>query len=286
MITMCGDFKMKGRICAVICAIMIVALFVGLCIYEQHKTKTAYLEAVECLKDGKYDMAMRLLEKANKKNFDETDFSYSYYFANNASKYYKNTAVLYVYAKARALRRQGENAKAVYAYLDDIPENYEGEQSGVILAFKRRSYDEYMAYLEAERIRKEKEELERARSSVPYVGMSEKLINDTILGTNYEIVHNSEYEYGKKLQANVYRFKKGNAIIFVARCLKGKVDSVSDYRDDPWILKTYTGTKKRSEKDDPYNVNDYSDPEDFYDDNYDDFWDYEDAEDYYNEHHE
>ena len=69
---------MKGRICAVICAIMIVALFVGLCIYEQYKTEKAYLEAVECLKDGKYDKAMMLLEKANKKNFDETDFSYRY----------------------------------------------------------------------------------------------------------------------------------------------------------------------------------------------------------------
>lgn len=31
-------------------------------------------------------------------------------------------------------------------------------------------------------------------------------------------------------------------------------------------------------------MNDYSDPEDFYDDNYDDFFDYEDAEDYYHEH--
>ena len=277
---------MKGRICAVICAIMIIVLFAGLYIYEQYKTEKAYLEAVECLKDGKYDKAMMLLEKANKKNFDETDFSYRYYFTQNASKYYKNTAVLYVYAKARVLRSRGENVEAVYVCLDVIPENYEGEQSGVILAFKRQAFEEYMAYLEAERIRKEQEELEKARSSVPYVGMSEKWINDTILGTNYEIVHNSEYEKGKRLQANVYRFKRGNAIIFVARCLKGKVDSVSDYRDNPWILKSYTSTKKKSEKEDPYNVNDYSDPEDFYDDNYDDFWDYEDAEDYYNKYHE
>lgn len=34
-------------------------------------------------------------------------------------------------------------------------------------------------------------------------------------------------------------------------------------------------------KDDPYDVYDYSDAEDFYYDNYDDFYDYEDAEDYY-----
>ena len=35
---------------------------------------------------------------------------------------------------------------------------------------------------------------------------------------------------------------------------------------------------------DPYNVNDYYDVEDFYDDYYDDFYDYEDAEDYFNKH--
>ena len=35
---------------------------------------------------------------------------------------------------------------------------------------------------------------------------------------------------------------------------------------------------------DPYNVNDYYDAEDFYDDYYDDFYDYEDAEDYFDTH--
>ncbi len=37
--------------------------------------------------------------------------------------------------------------------------------------------------------------------------------------------------------------------------------------------------------DDPYDVNDYSDEEEFYYDHYDDFYDYYDAYDYYNEHH-
>ena len=42
----------------------------------------------------------------------------------------------------------------------------------------------------------------------------------------------------------------------------------------------------RGGDDDPYDVNDYSSEEDFYDDHYDDFFDYYDAEDYYNEHHD
>ena len=43
-------------------------------------------------------------------------------------------------------------------------------------------------------------------------------------------------------------------------------------------------TKSHSHEDE-YDVNSYSDPDDFYYDHYDDFFDYYDAEDYYNEHH-
>ena len=48
---------------------------------------------------------------------------------------------------------------------------------------------------------------------------------------------------------------------------------------------SYSSTKSYSyeQKEDPYNVYDYSDAEDFYDDNYDDFWDYEEAEDYFDD---
>ena len=38
-------------------------------------------------------------------------------------------------------------------------------------------------------------------------------------------------------------------------------------------------------EEDPFDAEDYPDPEDFYDEYYDDFWDYEDAEDYWMEYH-
>lgn len=47
-----------------------------------------------------------------------------------------------------------------------------------------------------------------------------------------------------------------------------------------YTTKSYT-KKHYTEKHDPYHAKDYADPEDFYDDYYDDFADYEDAEDYY-----
>lgn len=48
--------------------------------------------------------------------------------------------------------------------------------------------------------------------------------------------------------------------------------------------KSYNSSSSNNESSDPYNAKDYTDAEDFYDDNYDDFYDYYDAEDYYNEH--
>ena len=46
----------------------------------------------------------------------------------------------------------------------------------------------------------------------------------------------------------------------------------------------YYKSSKSNSDDDPYNASDYSHPDDFYYDHYDDFWDYEEAEEYYEEH--
>lgn len=48
--------------------------------------------------------------------------------------------------------------------------------------------------------------------------------------------------------------------------------------------KSYNYSSISNVSSDPYNAKDYTDAEDFYDDNYDDFYDYYNAEDYYNEH--
>ena len=83
-------------------------------------------------------------------------------------------------------------------------------------------------------------------------------------------------------------------IVFTARCVQGKVFQVWDSRDSVDTSKPaknggYTSSEKHhshEKKSVPYNVYDYSDPEDFYEDNYDDLLAFEDAEDYYNEHHQ
>lgn len=50
-----------------------------------------------------------------------------------------------------------------------------------------------------------------------------------------------------------------------------------------YTTKKYSKKRTTTKKKDPYNASDYMNPEDFYDDHYDDFFDYYDAEDYFNE---
>lgn len=140
------------------------------------------------------------------------------------------------------------------------------------------------AYRERERQKEEqrlREEKAAARRGVPYVGMDEDWIDITSLGAHDELRHNDEMENGKVYQANLYDFKNSDgATIFTARCLFGQVIAVWDYRDDPQEPYSYTPVYDP----DPFDAKDYSHPDDFYYDHYDDFWDYEDAEDYYYEH--
>ncbi len=68
-----------------------------------------------------------------------------------------------------------------------------------------------------------------------------------------------------------------------------RIPELEGYKLDPKFTTTKrTTTKKKTTatKKDPYDVNDYANEEDFYDDHYDDFFDYYEAEDYFREHHD
>ena len=279
---------MKTKICIITAIIVILGAISTFWYIDYKTTEEAYIQSIEYIKNGEYDSAIKQLDIANKEECDKEDFYYDVKYDKSASAYYKDSTYLYAYSFAMSEYNTSKSMNYIDRYLELIPDNYSKTLSDEINAFKEKFGKEYEEYLLEQARKREIEEDKKIRSSVPFVGMSESRINDTILGTNYEIVHNSEYIKGEKVRANIYRFKKGNGIIFVARCLQGKVVKVIDYRDDPWVIPSSSSTsyKSKSDDDDPYNVNDYSTPEDFYDDNYDDFWDYEEAEDYYNSYHE
>ena len=280
---------MKTKICIILAIVIAFGAISTFWYIDYKKTEDAYTQAIEHIKHDEFDLAITKLNIANKEELDKDDFYYECMYDRSYSSYYKDSAILYAYSLVKAeYNKSNKSMSFIDRYLEIVPDNYNRILSDEINAFKDNFESEYEEYLLEQERKRQIEEDKKIRSSVPFVGMSESRINDTILGTNYEIVHNSEYIKGEKIRANIYRFKRGNGIIFVARCLKGRVDSVSDYRDDPWVIPSTSSSssKKKSNNDDPYNVNDYSDPEDFYYDNYDDFWEYEEAEDYYNRYHD
>lgn len=174
---------------------------------------------------------------------------------------------------------------AAYQYMNQINSNQLPKGSiDAFLKFKETVTNKYEQYI----IQQQQEQLktlkEKVKNGVPFVGMPEEYIDQTIIGKPSEkIRHNWEIKGSKRFLANLYDFYNDEGKIFTARCVDGTVTDIWDYRDAP--VKPFVPKKpKPTDDEDPYNASDYSHPEDFYYDHYDDFFDYEDAEDYYNEH--
>ena len=121
--------------------------------------------------------------------------------------------------------------------------------------------------------------------------MEESDIGRTILGApSPKVEHNSETVNGKFLTANLYRWYEGTNRIFDARCLQGKVTQVWDYRDRPIPSPTKKPATKsnaastENHEDEDYDIPDYANAEDFYDDYRDEFDSFEEAEDFFYDH--
>ncbi len=294
---------MKTKIYIVIVLVVIVAMIAGGIYLNQKSIDNAYNYAITLIQNGSHEGALAELEKANPNLLERKEFKddIKYQKLNEA---YKNTVPLYAYALAQ-LEYNDEN-KSMYTvndYLELIPTDYSGELCDEIKTFKGNFKPQYEQFLEEQKRRDEElrlriEESERQyyaklKTKIPYEGMSETHINKTIMGKYHDIDTSSKYGNTK------YYWKTNSGdIMLIVTCKEGKVTSISRYGWDYYwtadLKPIWNGTnpyknKKSSsskKKEDPYNVNDYSDPEDFYYDNYDDFWEYEEAEDYYNRYHE
>ena len=294
---------MKTKIYIVTVLFVIVAMIFGGIYLNKKSIDNAYNYAITLIQNGSYEGALSELENANPNLLDRKEFKddLKYHKLNEA---YKNTVPLYAYALAQA--EYNDENKSMYTvndYLELIPTDYSGELCEEIKTFKgnfKPQYEEYLAErkrLDEELMRKveesERQFYAKLRTKIPYEGMSESDINKTIMGNYHEIDTSSKYGYTK-----YYWRTNSGEIMLIVTCKDRKVTSVSRYGwgyfwteyikpiwngTNPYKNKKSNSSKK---KEDPYNVNDYSDPEDFYYDNYDDFWEYEEAEDYYNRYHE
>lgn len=304
---------MKTKIYIVVILLLCSAVAGGIYI-NQKAIDTAYNSAITMIRKGSYESALSEFEKANPNILDRDDFRSDMKY-KNIDECYKNSIPLYSYAFAQfEYNAENRHMSVVNEYLKLIPADYNGELCDEIQTFKENFKPQYEEYLKEqerlaeeakiERKKREQKYIESLKYKIPYEGMSESYINSTAAGkadkNDSKYIKGTKYSDGYNKDKYFWYADNNNDIVLIVECKDGVVTGVTKYYENVywtangmpkfWATKpkTSTSTKKNysSKKKDPYNVNDYSDPEDFYDDNYDDFWDYEDAEDYYMEHHD
>lgn len=140
----------------------------------------------------------------------------------------------------------------------------------------------------------------------PYRGMAESMVEYTYLGKADIVNSCPDFDsVDAKDRWRHYMWKKNGKTIYAVsigyydyetdRTVSGYVRAIYDGRVTASQASTTRHTtsqpyyrastaRRTTQKNDPYDANDYAHPDDFYYDHYDDFWDYEDAEDYYYEH--
>ena len=297
---------MKSRIWFVVIVFLLAAAIIGGIYVHNKNIEDTYNNAVNLIKSEAYEDGLAELDKANPEPIDRDDFMWDAR-RNEIEKPYKNTIPLYAYALAQIeYKSEDVSLYTVNDLLDLIPANYGGELSEEIKKFKadfKPQYDDYLAererIAEQERQKQLQETKERLKNTIPYEGMSESYIDLTAMGKHHAY-ESSVIGKGKRNEHIEHEYKwmtNSGKTILIVDCEDGVVESVYKYWEDKYWTADgkpiYSGTrsgysssssgKKKVYNDDSYNVNDYYDAEDFYEDYYDDFYDYEDAEDYFDE---
>lgn len=263
--------KRKKRACiaiwSVISAVVISAIAYAASL--EIKASIKYNNAIELYRAGNYDEAIAEFESLNNRYDDIDDYL-------NLCVAYRH---YYVYGNETGAYNSMKGVKFIYKISDE-----EWAEIEEFRALVTKLYEEELEYQERiEKLKLEKEEA-KIKNGVPYIGMKESYISKTKLG-KYRYSYRDDFEYGegmRLIETTVYQFYdlKGNRI-FDAYCKEGYVIKVEDHRSTP--IKPYV-PKYDLDDYDPYDIDRFSNAEDFYDDNWDYFMSYEDAEDYFNEH--
>jgi len=231
-----------------------------------------YDRAVAFILNEEYIKGSELLDKIRTPDYkDRYDFEELCDFANSVKN--EKEFSTYILDMKDFGFCSPEQKVAVYKLKDKLKKEYEPI---------RERIEEEKAAEKAREAEEEKKAEARLRSSlkgkVPCVGMSEKNISSTSLGSYSSKSTGQYYSVGKNYSYNTYNFSDGKRIIFSARCENGVVTEVSDYRGNANII------VPKYDDSDRYDASSYRNAEDFYDDNYYAFHDYYQAEKYWREH--
>lgn len=235
-----------------------------------------------------YNKAITLVEQHNYSEAEEILVKYE------KSNYFDDLPYVLSYARICMLGDTDSDTREIHYMLEDIPESYSGkfaEEISEIRADNDKKYGEYQ-----ERLQKAYEEAEAKRKAemktrMPYEGMSESYINDTMVGKA------DNHKYDKYSDKYTWYAYNGKDVVLIVECKDGKVTDIIKYWEGVYWNSDGTPnfgaskpassrSKSKSstkQKEDEYDVYDYSDPDDFYYDHEDEFDSYEDAEDYFDD---
>ena len=264
---------MKKLICLAAFCIMLI----GIVIHTEQSARSriekesVYGAAEVLMAQERYEEAMNILEDLKDPNYKSADALWE---ICRAHLLYDEDHIGDAWSSMTLLRRYHNTS-----YLSS-------NQQEALRTFQNKLKSELPDYYARQSRLEQEREMQAIRSGIPYVGMLEQYINDTSLGPpSSEVRHNYECIGGEQFLANLYDFKDGNATIFTARCVQGRVVQVWDSRDNPTSRPAYhPSSSNHSDAEDRYHIDRYRNAEDFYYDNYNDFIDYYAAEDYFNEH--
>lgn len=262
---------------AALCAALALGLF---WLRAARANRAAYTAAEQLIAQGEYAQAKDQL-------------------APLALKDYRAAFVLRSYCLARlAYGRAGGDLQSVRDALSSLPssqtEDLSAAQKAEIEAFRQEMEQERDRLIKeaewqqrvAEQEEAERRQLEQLRSGPPYKGMAEKWIGDTALGSPSPEVRRQYIWYNDSSRmANLYDFTDPDGtLLYTVGCVGGRVVRIWDKRPVGYAP---SPTPKPTPKpdSDPYRAGEFSDPESFYDEYWDEFDNYYDAEYYWETHH-
>lgn len=272
-------------------AVIITGIFTVYCTYNisiynkavnllQHRS---FKEAGEVLKkyDDLVDNLMYADSEAEQKIFlaqyPETDF-------------FKDFPSILAYTHIGMLWGDDNNLYKIHKLLSIIPDDYSGDFShdiSDIRAENDEAYKQYMEQREKERAEQEAARKAEMQTRMPYIGMSEKYIDDTIVGKSAS--HRFDRDNKGHIRSTLYSWKayNGKDVVLVVTCKDDKVTDITKYYENVYwnsdgtpnfgaskpsysksystkSLSGYSGSKKSSSS---YSGNGYDDA---YDDVYSD----------------
>ena len=277
---------------SILIPVVLVLIICGVCLLpsiykEYHENKTViagsdYKTAVNLALGDDYEKALDEFRTISKKDGD-----------------YKDTAAFIDYCETKkAYYGDGTGLTFYLSHLENRTFRYttaeQNKQIQKFIALAKVKSDELSA--------KSKADIESVESAsnknavgfinAPYVGLSEDRLKDTVLEqSDYykkEIVSRTE-------NSTVYQYSLFGTLCYKVVCADGVVTEVVDYIHESTTRKSNSSsgysssssssgtTRRYYYEDDPYDVGEYADAEEFYYWHEDDFADYEDAEDYYND---